>query len=114
MIGRKLAVLEHEQISHNHESSFELPFLKEAKHLTFKNIKKYEHLILVTVLTLYVRFSNVLKNKYKEIKTKVYNKMKQGRISGEKKEISKFLRIMGNYKNKIREIKHRIKKGEDL
>ena len=35
-------------------------------------------------------------------------------INGEKKEISKFLKIIGDYKNKIREIKHRIKKEENL
>lgn len=114
MIGRKLALLEHEQVLNHEEVSFELPYLKEVKHLTITNIKKHGYIFLVATVRFYVRSTNFLKDKYKEIKIKIKNKIMESHVNGEKKEISKFLKIIGDYKHKIREIKHKIKKEENL
>lgn len=114
MIGRKLFLLQNGQISSNKESLFEVPHLEKVKYFTITNIKKYEHILLVEMLRFYVRSTSFLKNKYQEIKIKVKNKSMENHINGEKKEISKFLKIIGDYKNKIREIKHKIKKEENL
>ncbi len=114
MIGRKLAVLEHEQVLNHQDVLLELPYLKEIKNITVQNIKKYGYTGLVTMLRLYIRFTNFLKDKYKEVKTKIRNMSRESQANGEKKEISKFLKIIGDYKNKIREIKHKIKKEENL
>ncbi len=114
MIGRKLFLLQNGQISSNTEVPFEVSHLEKVKLFTIKNIKKCERILLVEILRLYIRFSNFLKNKYQEIKIKIRNRSKKNNINGEKREISKFLKIIGDYKNKIREIKHKIKKEENL
>ncbi len=94
--------------------AFEIPHLEKVKNLTIANIKKYEHILLEKILRLYVLSSTFLKTKYQEIKIEVKNRIKARHINGEKKEISKFLKIVGDYKHKIREIKHKIKKEENL
>lgn len=114
MIGRKLPVLKEEQILDNQEVLFELPYLKEAKHMTVRNIKKHGYAFLVAIIRFYVLSTSFLKNKYEEIKIKIRNMSAENHINAEKKEISKFLKIIGDYKQKIREIKHRVKKEEDL
>ena len=113
MIGRKLTILEHEQILNQEEILFELPYFKKIKHFTVENIKKNGNILLVATVRFYVRGANLFKNKYEEIKIKIKNKSMKNNINGEKKEISKFLKIIGDYKNKIREIKHKIKKEEN-
>lgn len=114
MIGRKLVAIKHEQILSHEEVLFEVPYLEKAKHITIKNIKKHGYDILVVAIRSYIRSTNYLKNKYEEIKIKIKNRNQKNNINGEKKEISKFLKIVADYKNKIREIKHKIKKEENL
>ncbi|MBI2627514.1 hypothetical protein HYW72_01140 [Candidatus Nomurabacteria bacterium] len=114
MIGRKLAVLEHEQALNHQEVFLEFPYLKEIKNRTVQNVKKYGYAGLVTVLRLYLRFTNFLKDKYKEVKIKIQNMSRENHRNGEKKEISRFLKIVLDYKQKIREIKRKIKKEENL
>lgn len=114
MIGRKLFLLQNGQISGIEGAPFEVPHLEKVKHFTIKNIKKYEHILLVEMLRFYIKFSNLLKKKYQDMKIKVKNIIIKNERSTEKKEISKFLKVIGDYKNKIREIKHRIKKEENL
>jgi|SRR3989338_9422145 len=114
MIGRKLFLLQDGQTVSNTDVPFEIPHLEKVKHFTLKNIKKYEHIILVEILRFYVRFANLLKNKYQELKIKIRNKIIKNDINNDKQEISKFLKIIGDYKNRIREIKHKIKKEENL
>ncbi|KKQ07916.1 MAG: hypothetical protein US18_C0005G0003 [Parcubacteria group bacterium GW2011_GWB1_36_5] len=114
MIGRKLPALEQKQISNQEEILFELPFLKEVKHITIKGMKKHGYAGLVAIVRFYIRSTNFLKNKYEEIRLKIKNRGNRNHAGDEKREISKFLKIIGEYKQKIREIKHRIKKEENL
>ena len=117
MIGRKLVLLQNGQIRDDNtaeEISFGIHHLQKIKHLTVANLKKYEHKALVETLRLYVKTANLLKNKYQAIKIKIRDIKMRNHANGEKKEISKFLKIIGDYKNRIREIKHKIKKEENL
>ena len=88
MIGRKLVLLKNGRVSPSAEITFEIPYLKEAKHLTLKNIKKHGYSGLVG------------------------SKSRSKTSSADKQEISKFLKIISDYKHKIREIKHKIKEEE--
>jgi septal ring factor EnvC (AmiA/AmiB activator) len=107
--------LKHEQISNDNEKAFfELSYLKEVKHITIQGAKKHGYSLLVIAVRFYIQSTNFLREKYKEIKTKIKEKINKNHINGEKKEISKFLKIIGDYKNKIREIKHKIKREENL
>lgn len=113
MIGRKLVMLQNGKVISGEKVLLEIPYIKEIKHITIKNIKKHHHAGLVATIRFYVRFSNFLKNKYQEAKIKIKNRNKESHIGSEKKEISKFLKIISEYKHKIREIKHKIKKEEE-
>ncbi|OGI69344.1 hypothetical protein A2643_01360 [Candidatus Nomurabacteria bacterium RIFCSPHIGHO2_01_FULL_39_220] len=114
MISRKLVIMEHDQIVDHEEVLFEVPFLKEIKHLMVKNMRKHGYTGLVTSLRFYVKSTNFLKDKYQDMKTKVKNKIQENNTNSQNKEISKFLKIIGDYKQKIRDIKNKIKKEENL
>jgi len=114
LIGRKLITLKQEQILNQEEVLFELPYLKEVKHITVTNVRKHGYALLVAILRFYIRGTNFSKSQYEKVKIKITNMHNRNQINGEKKEISKFLKIIGDYKNKIREIKHKIKKEENL
>lgn len=116
MIGRKLIMIQNGVVLHKEEFVFKTPFLEEWKHLTIKNMKKHGYAGLVATIRFYVRSSNLLKNKYQEVKVKVKNirGKKSNSDLENKREISKFLKIISEYKHKIREIKRKVKKEEDL
>ena len=94
------------------EVLLEIPHLEKVKHFTIKNIKKYGHISLVETLRFYIRSSNFLKNKYEEIKIK--NIQYRNRLASDlpEKQVSKFLKMISDYKHKIREIKHKIHEEE--
>jgi len=114
MIGRKLLALPHEQVLNHEEVRLELPYLKEVKHITITNIKKHGYSGLVGIIRFYVRGVNIAKNKYEAFLIKIKTNRQKDKLSGQNKEISKFLKIIGDYKHKIREIKHKITKEENL
>jgi hypothetical protein len=115
MIGRKLVLLRNGHILHKEETLFKAPFFEEWKHLTIKNIKKHGYAGLVATIRFYIQSSNLLKNKYQEAKIKIKNIRAKNlnSDSGEKREVSKFLKMISEYKHKIREIKHKIREEED-
>ncbi len=114
MMGRKLVLLRKGTVLEQEEKEFQIAHLDKLKNFTIVNIRKWGHNGLVTTLRFYIKSTNILKNKYQETKIKVRKMATARHANGEKKEISKFLKIIGEYKNKIREIKHRIKKEENL
>ncbi len=114
MIWRKLHLLQNGQILINPEIPLEMPHLKSIKYFTVENIKKYEHALLETIVRSYIKSANFLKNKYEEIKLRIKDRINKNHINKDRKEISKFLKIVMDYKHKIREIKHKIKKEENL
>ncbi|MFZ3011971.1 MAG: hypothetical protein WA060_03190 [Minisyncoccia bacterium] len=113
MIGRRLLVLQDAQGETQEELFLEIPYVEEWKHLTIKNVKKHSYSGLVTVIRLYVRSSNFIKNKYEKIITEIDKKRKEHIIKRSKKEVSRFLKTVSDYKHKIREIKHRVVEEEE-
>src|SRR3989338_2595431 len=113
MIGKKLVIIQNEKTTHSEEVLFELPYIKEIKHATIKNAKKHGYAGLVATLRLYVRSSDFIKDKYKKLKEKIEERKNKNSLNGEKQEISKFLKVIGDYKHRIREIKHKIRKEEE-
>jgi len=114
MIGRKLIMLSNGQASHNSETFFQTEHLEKLKHLTIKNVKKHGYTGLVVTIRFYIRSMNLLKNKYQEAKDKIKNiHAKNLNHDGNKREVNKFLKMMSEYKHKIREIKTRIHEEEN-
>ncbi|MFZ1019749.1 MAG: hypothetical protein WAN61_02035 [Minisyncoccia bacterium] len=112
MLGRKLLALPSAGISV--EEQTQAPFLEEWKYLTVKNIKKHGYKGLVATVRFYVLGTNFLKNKLGQVKTKIKNLRGKKLNEMEKREVSGFLKMISEYKQKIREIKHQIKEEENL
>ncbi|OGI66301.1 hypothetical protein A3A95_01790 [Candidatus Nomurabacteria bacterium RIFCSPLOWO2_01_FULL_39_18] len=115
MVGRKLTLVRSGQIVEvYHSHPFILDFDK-VKYRSFKHGKRILYLILFITIRFYVRSSNFLRNKYNEMKIKLKTLNKKGGANGnlgEKVEVSKFLRIVSEYKHKIKEIKHKVHEEE--
>lgn len=118
MIGRKLLMLQNGQMTYkdNVETFLKAQYLQELKHSAIKTTKKYSYLGLVTTIRFYFRGINLIKNKYGEVKIKIKNIRHKNlnNISEEKREVSKFLKMISEYKQKIRVLKHKIKEEENL
>lgn len=113
MVGRKLVMLQNGQVPHKREVLFGAQYLEELKQATIKNVKKHGYRGLVATIRFYVQSSNILKNKFEEIKIKAKNlREKSSGSPAQKQEINNFLKMISEYKHKIREIKHRIKEEE--
>jgi len=113
MIGRKLLILEDVRGVTHEEIFLEIPYMEKWKDLTVHNIKRHSYLALVATIRLYVRSSNFIKNKYEKILTEIENKRKEHIIKRSKKEVSRFLKTVSDYKSKIRKIKQKVKEEEE-
>lgn len=107
MIGRKLILLKRGQIESAEKIPFEIPNSEEIKYFAVKNTKRYGYLTLVVILRFSIRSSNFLKRQYKEIKTKIGNTINK-HFPQKEKEVSKFLKMVSDYKNKIAKIRNKI------
>jgi hypothetical protein len=118
MIGKKLIMLKNGQLLNAERSEFFLkaPQVEEWKEITIKHTKKHGYSLLVMTIRLYFRSSNFLKSKYQEVKEKIKEKQskREKTTSGGEKEINSFLKMVSEYKNKIRRIKEQVKEEENL
>lgn len=116
IFNRKLSLVQNKDTSilEKEQIILEIPYVVEIKHITTRKIKKYGYVTLVTIIRLYFRSINLLKLKYTKVKTKISNLHKHDIENGiANKEVNKFLRVVSDYKHKIRKIKHSIKKEEE-
>lgn len=123
MIVRKLFVLKKLGLNNrefgDEDFVFIVPDLEEIGGVASKNLKKVGYVALVSTIRVYMISSNLLKKKYADIKEKVReikNKNNIGPkvVDPEIKEASKFLKVVGEYKTKIKRIKRKIKEEEGL
>ncbi len=115
MLGRKLAhVNSGEAVAQEHPHVF-VPDFQKIKQLTKVNSKRYGYLLLVATLRAYVRSINMLKIQYRNLETKIKN-MRRGSSEtvSEEQQASKFLKMISEYKHKIRKIKHKIHEEEKI
>lgn len=116
MIGRKLSLLKNGQIIMKSEVVLGTPDIEKIKNLILKNLRKYGHMSLVEIIRFYVKTINFSKEKYEILKTKIKNKNMKKDSNGngvEKVEVSKFLKMISEYKHKIRELKNKIHEEEN-
>lgn len=116
MIGRKLAPVRNGEILEQEFSHPLTPDFEKIKDMTSKSTKRYGYLALVSVLRLHIRLTNVLKNIYEQLKIKIQNIVEKNNVNDkmlENKEENKFLKMISDYKHKIRNIKHKIKEEEE-
>jgi len=117
MIGKKLILLKNGKIEHTERVLFDIPNLDQVKNVTVKNSKRYGYVILVETIRFYVRASILIKYIYFKTKKKIkeiYHRYFPQKIKENKeKEVSKFLRMVSDYKNKIKNIKDKIIEEEN-
>lgn len=117
MIGRKLAPVRNGQVAELPHAHVFVPDLEKMRRFTIASIKKYEHLILVATLRSYVRFSNLTKQNYQEIRAKIKDirKSRNGNVDdvGVAQDPNKFLKIITEYKHRVRHIKNKITEEEE-
>ena len=122
MISRKLLLLSNIE-GHHHNSYLGEVLISDMfdfdklKKLTFKNGKKIGHATIWITLRIYIISSNFVNKKRKEIVVKVKNRLNRNRhnsITEEKKEVSKYIKMISEYRQKIRKIKHKIKEEEGI
>jgi len=118
MIGKKLILLKNKKIEYTERILFKIPNLDEIKNITAKNSKRYGYIILVKIIRFYIRTSILLKYIYAITKKKIKNiyykyfpyKIKE---KNKKNEVSKFLKMISDYKHKIKNIKDKIVEEEN-
>lgn len=119
MIWRELILVRNGQVAIAQHSHPFVPELQKIKHITFKKSKKFGYTIIFITLRFFIKSSNFIKTKSIVLVKEISNKLKKLRNNSseeitEKKEVSKYLKIISEYQQKIREMKHRIKEEEGI
>jgi hypothetical protein len=112
MIGKKLIFLKEGNITHIDAIPKLIPDLETIKYTISKKTKKGGYLATVTVLRLYIQSSNLFKYIYNKTKEKIEEIKKNVENNTEQKEASKFLKMISDYKYKVRNIKRQIEEEE--
>jgi len=117
MIVKKLAYLNHEEKHiHDHEVNFLAEILdwNKVKHTSLDGLKKVSHIFLWVILRTYIISSNFVITKSKLFFSKIKEKIFQGEEAHSNKEPSKYLKIISEYRQKIKHLKHKIKEEEGI
>jgi len=119
MFGRRLMVLRNKGLVVTEEEyvevRLEIPYLNEVKEVTVRKVKRIGYMGLVTTIRFYFRSSNMVKSGYRELVEKMKSVKNHEVLNGAiGQEASGFLKVVSDYKTKIRRIKHQIKKEENI
>lgn len=115
MVGRKLNLAQSETIVNNGHLHPFIPDVQKIKDVIVINTKKHGFTLVVVTIRSYVRIENFIKSRYEKIKIIIKNRLKKNTTLGEtqeKQEASKFLKMISDYKHRIRNIKHKIVEEE--
>lgn len=113
MLKRKIVLLGNGHVNAK-EKELELPYVVEVKNIFLKKTRQFGYVGVVTIIRLYFKSFNFLKAKYAVLKNKVNSLGKTELKNGNgQKELNGFLKVVSDYKEKIKKIKHRIKEEEE-
>lgn len=120
MVWRELVLVRNGQVSitHHHAHPF-VPELLKIKQLFLKGIKRGGYVLIFISIRSYLLSSKFVKEKSKSLAKEIKKSFRKN-IQNleeeiiEKKEVSKYLRVISEYREKIREMKHRIKEEEGI
>jgi hypothetical protein len=122
LIAKKLLTLKQAEgpLAHSEESFFaEVVDWEKIKQSSVKNFKKGVHILIWIILRTYILSLNFLNKKRKALGKKIKEKLSsphkhQEGISTEVKEPSKYLKIISEYRQKIKRLKRQIKEEEGI
>jgi hypothetical protein len=112
MLGRKLLLIQNGELEvmERHVPEVHHYFRDWARFL-IDGLRNIGFALLVGTIRIYVRLTLLVRNQFKSLVEKI-NTI-QAEDPYEKREVSKFLRLMGEYKKKLREIKKKVKREEE-
>ncbi len=120
MIGRKFFLLKNTGVHHIHRNAenflSEILDFDKIKDLTIKNSKKIIHTLIWLILRIYILSLNFINKKRKELALKIksyLNKNNHPEIEG-KKEVSKYMKVISEYRQKIKKMKNKIEEEEGI
>ena len=118
MIGRKLSLVRSDQmVKVMHPHPF-VPELQKVKKITSKGAKRLGYIMLFVTLRFFIKSSNSIKVKSRLLIKELNDRLKKASSKSAdgtgKKEVSKYLRTISDYRQKIRKMKHMIKKEEGI
>ncbi len=119
MVGRKLVLVRNGhvvKILHSHPL---VPDLERMRIFTVKAVKKSGYVMIFVVIKSYLLSLKFIKDKWKEILSKITEVLAKknnetGNTSNGNKEASRYLRVISEYREKIRKMKHKIKEEEGI
>ena len=116
MIGRKWALIQKGLVFEEERGMSEMEYLEDLQRSVKGGLRKFGFVLLVIGIRLYVKttafIANVFRAGVEEI-DKLYSRIGvQNPI--ETPEPNKFLKKMGEYKKKVKRIKDRVRREEDL
>lgn len=114
MFSRKLSTIEDVHLLNADYTHPFVPDIEKLKVIAIEKTKKYGHATIVIALRTHIKSKNFLKGQYDVVVTKIreirgvpYN------VDEAKAEVSGFLKMISEYKHKIRDIKHKIHEEEN-
>ncbi|HWA32051.1 MAG TPA: hypothetical protein VG694_01195 [Candidatus Paceibacterota bacterium] len=117
MIGRKVWQLRTVPPHRIERFTFEVPDAEQLKSAGVRHLRRGSYALLVIILRAYVRSSNAIRENGRrlaqKVKAKLARKNKNGDAPAEEHEVSKFLKMMSEYKRKLGHITKRIKEEEN-
>ncbi len=114
MIGKKLVLLRRNQLITENNFPIQIPSLQELGQVTRKNSKKYGFVLLVATIRFYVILINFLKRKYIVTKNSIIKHLPHKKAILPERKDSKFLKVISDYKHKIKRIKNKIEEEEKV
>ena len=119
MVWRELVLVRNGQVTAVHHSHPLVPDLRKIKYLTLKGIKRFSYVILFVTLKFFIKSSNFIKTRSMILIEELKNKLRKSNGNSldetiEKKEVSKYLKVISEYRQKIRQMKHKIKEEEGI
>ena len=121
MFGRKLSLIRNGGRAAAHHDTIDIdrplhiPLVAEIKDLATRKTKRFAYLSLVATIRIYFRTSNMVKAKHEVLKAKIKSIESHPILSGApRREVNAFLKVVSDYKHKLRKIKHRIKEEEKI
>jgi hypothetical protein len=119
MIWRELVLVRSGQVAMAQHAHPFVPELQKIKHLTFKGVKRFGYVMLFVTLRFFIKSSNFTKTTSKIVLEEIKNKLRKNKNNrmdeiNTKKEISGYLKVISDYRQKIRKMKHKIKEEEGI
>jgi hypothetical protein len=121
MLGRKMFLLKKAGFPKEPAEKFIVRAVNwdEVKNTISRNLKKYGQIIIFVSLRIYILSVHNLKQHYFRLAEKIKKIIRQNfqradKDPLEKQEVSKFLKVVSEYRQKIKKMKRRIKAEEGI